>query len=35
MKKDLADKPKVTLLYSSHDRERNNAVVVAKALLGQ
>lgn len=30
----LADKPTVTLLYSSHDREHNNAVVV-KGLLEQ
>ena len=28
----LSDKPKVTLLYSSHDREHNNAVVVADVL---
>lgn len=28
----LADKPTVTLLYSSHDREHNNAVVVKQAL---
>lgn len=28
----LEDKPKVTLLYSSHDREHNNAVVVEKLL---
>ncbi|MBP3298675.1 MAG: DUF488 family protein [Muribaculaceae bacterium] len=25
----IADKPKVTLLYSSHDREHNNAAVLA------
>lgn len=30
--KGLAGKPVVTLLYSSHDREHNNAVVVAHAL---
>ena len=30
----LSDKPKVTLLYSSHDREHNNAVVVADMLTG-
>lgn len=30
--KTIADKPKVTLLYSSHDREHNNAVVVAQML---
>lgn len=28
----LADKPTVTLLYSSHDREHNNAVVVKEVL---
>lgn len=31
-KKEIADKPKVTLLYSSHDREHNNAIVVEKLL---
>ena len=30
----LSDKSKVTLLYSSHDREHNNAVVVADVLTG-
>ena len=30
----LSDKPKVALLYSSHDREHNNAVVVADVLTG-
>ena len=28
----IADKPVVTLLYSSHDREHNNAVVLQKFL---
>lgn len=28
----IAGKPKVTLLYSSHDEEHNNAVIVAKLL---
>ena len=32
LKAALADKPTVTLLYSSHDREHNNAVVVKQAL---
>lgn len=32
LKDNLADKPKVTLLYSSRDHEHNNAVIVAKAL---
>lgn len=32
LKNKLADKPKVTLLYSSRDPEHNNAVIVAKAL---
>lgn len=31
-KEEIADKPKVTLLYSSHDHEHNNAVIVADAL---
>lgn len=30
----IADKPKVTLLYSSHDRVHNNAVVVEELLAG-
>ena len=30
--KTIAGKPKVTLLYSSRDREHNNAVVVEKAI---
>ncbi len=33
LKSEIADKPKVTLLYSSRDHEHNNAVVVQKALL--
>ncbi len=28
----IAGKPKVTLLYSSHDKEHNNAVIVANVL---
>ena len=32
LKEEIADKPKVTLLYSSHDQEHNNAVIVADAL---
>lgn len=32
LKKIIADKPKVTLLYSSHDEQHNNAVVVADCL---
>ena len=32
LKAALADKPTITLLYSSHDREHNNAVVVKQAL---
>lgn len=32
LRKEIAGKPKVTLLFSSHDRDRNNAVVVEKAL---
>lgn len=32
LKEEIADKPKVTLLYSSHDHEHNNAVIVADAL---
>ena len=34
LKRQLADKPTVTLLYSSHDREHNNAVVVKDMLEG-
>lgn len=30
----VATKPTVTLLYSSHDADHNNAVVVARALSG-
>ncbi len=32
LRQEIADKPKVTLLYSSHDREHNNAVVVERLL---
>ncbi|MDE6278145.1 MAG: DUF488 family protein [Muribaculaceae bacterium] len=32
LKTEIADKPVVTLLYSSHDREHNNAVVVGELL---
>ena len=32
LKKEIADKPTVTLLYSSRDHEHNNAVVVKEAL---
>lgn len=32
LKTQIADKPVVTLLYSSHDRTHNNAVVVLQAL---
>ncbi len=32
LKEEIADKPKVTLLYSSHDQLHNNAVIV-KSLL--
>ncbi|MCH5219243.1 MAG: DUF488 family protein [Muribaculaceae bacterium] len=35
LKKAIAGKDTVTLLYSSHDRVHNNAVVVRDALLGQ
>lgn len=31
----IADKPKVTLLYSSHDEAHNNAVVVQEVLTGE
>ena len=31
----IASKPKVTLLYSSHDRAHNNAEVVAAALASE
>lgn len=32
LKQEIATKPKVTLLYSSHDPEHNNAVVVNEML---
>lgn len=32
LKKDLMSRPKVTLLYSSHDPVRNNAAVLREAL---
>lgn len=32
LRKEIADKPIVTLLYSSHDRDHNNAVVVGDML---
>ena len=32
LRQTLAGRPKVTLLYSSHDHEHNNAVVLASAL---
>lgn len=32
LKSEIADKPVVTLLYSSHDEEHNNAVVVYNLL---
>lgn len=32
LRQSLADKPIVTLLYSSHDREHNNAVIVQELL---
>lgn len=32
LKKIIADKPKVTLLYSSHDEKHNNAIVVKECL---
>ena len=34
LRQTLAGRPKVTLLYSSHDHEHNNAVVLASALTG-
>lgn len=34
LKSMVADKSVVTLLYSSHDREHNNAVVVRDVLIG-
>lgn len=35
LKHTLEDKPTVTLLYSSHDREHNNAIVVQEMLISQ
>lgn len=32
LQKTISDKPVVTLLYSSHDREHNNAIVLQKFL---
>lgn len=32
LKKEIEDKPTVTLLFSSHDRDHNNAVVVKNLL---
>lgn len=32
LREEIAGKPVVTLLYSSHDTEHNNAIVVEKAL---
>ena len=32
LKKEIKDKPVVTLLYSSHDEAHNNAIVVSQAL---
>lgn len=32
LRKLIADKPKVTLLYSSHDKEHNNALVLRNLL---
>ena len=32
LKKEIAGKPKVTLLYSSHDEQHNNAVIVKNIL---
>lgn len=32
LRQEIADKPKVTLLYSSHDREHNNAVIMRNIL---
>lgn len=33
LRKEIYDKPMVTLLFSSHDREHNNAVVVKEMLI--
>lgn len=35
LRRTIADKPKVTLLYSSHDEVHNNAVVVQEVLTGE
>ena len=35
LKQEIADKPKVTLLFSSRDRDHNNAIIVEKALEAQ
>ncbi len=35
LKKMIADKPVVTLLYSSHDTEHNNALVLRDVLLSE
>ncbi len=35
LKKLIADKPIITLLYSSHDTEHNNAVVLQDLLISQ
>lgn len=35
LKQAIGEKPVVTLLYSSHDREHNNAVVVQELLTGK
>ena len=33
LRKEISDKPVVTLLFSSHDRDHNNAVVVRNMLM--
>lgn len=33
LRKEIADKPVVTLLFSSHDRDHNNAVVVRNLIV--
>ncbi len=35
LKKQIADKPTVTLLYSSHDTDHNNAIVLKNLLLSK
>lgn len=35
LRRDISDKPRVTLLYSSHDREHNNAIVLKQLLVEQ